>query len=149
MEEIWPPPAAAAVVPIENIEPAPMPLPEEVSPDPVIASIPELNSSVPLQPLTELPAGDEDLTPPSLFQTPAPNLPSEPIPIPDTVLQSMHAADDLPDDWPELPNWPEQLVQNKSDVGEPHAERVHWAYWLALASGIIMLAVSFISRSFR
>ncbi len=139
------PPEGAPVVEVtvaasENIVALPVPSPERSGLDPVTESIPELTSTISLEPLTELAVEDEDLTPPSLFQTPP--VESEPVPVPISVERSMNAAENLPD------NWPEQLLQDEEE-GSENTERVHWAYWLALVSGVLMLAVSLISRSFR
>jgi hypothetical protein len=45
-------------------------------------------------------------------------------------------------------NWPEHLLDDEPS-GPARAERVHWAYWLALGSGIVMLIISLISRNFH
>lgn len=135
--EIWPPPppavpevpspAAGSAVAAAESSYSP-PLPDE---------LPKLSSSVPVQPLNELMDEDEDLTPSSLFQTPAKT------PEPAVPVASVDQADELPE------NWPEHLFQNPASP--PHrptqVERVHWVYWVALVSGIAMLLVSLFSRN--
>ena len=130
----------AVVAPSENaIAPVEVPLLNDDI-DPVLASIPELSSSVTLQPSPELLMAGEGHTLPPLVQTSGAKHVFMLNAAPTANTQNEDWADNLPD------NWPEHLLDDEP-AGPAHTERVHWIYWLALGSGIVMLVVSLISRN--
>ena len=142
-ESIKAAPAIEVAAPVEQVIAPVEPPPLNDAVDPVIAPIPELNSGVTLQPLTEMLTEDDGQTLPPLVQTSA----AAAVPIAWTEPTASTQNEDWADHLPE--NWPEHLLDDEPDVrkGRAHAERVHWAYWLALGSGIAMLIISLISRN--
>lgn len=130
------------VEPVDNV-PASADLPTlNDSIDPVLASIPAPSASAPPpDALPELSNAEEGHTLPSLTQA------SVVLP---AAMDAAPVARTYNDDWGDnLPeNWPEHLLDDEP-TGRARTDRVHWAYWLALGSGIVMLIVSLISNTLR
>lgn len=130
------------VKPVENVL-APVDLPTlNDSIDPVLASMPAPSvTTPPSEALPELSNVEEGHTLPPLAQTSVTNPVS---------MNAVPVARTYNDDWGDnLPeNWPEHLLDDEP-TGRARTDRVHWAYWLALGSGIVMLIVSLISNTLR
>ncbi len=127
--------------PFTEAKPAPLPdpdliwrPPEDIVPEPVSPPAPSQVEpiasnaiSVPAQSLDALLAEDAPVF-----------LPRTPVSTVNMDEQSIGLADDLPDSWPEHQNLAQEM---------PGVDPIHWVYWLALGSGLVILISVLVYRS--